>query len=147
MLRRLADRDVEAVLGIQKVSPELAQWTQRDYERVAKGEMAGWVAEEGETILGFIVARKLADEMEILNLAVAPGARRRHLGSELLLTAFDWGMTMDIRKAFLEVRASNFAAIAFYEHHKFKSVGRRQRYYVAPVENAIILAASLEEDI
>ena len=104
--------------------------------------MAGWVAEDGDTVLGFVVARKLADEMEILNLAVAPDARRHHLGSELLGVAFEWGRTNQIRKAFLEVRASNFAAIAFYERHNFKSVGRRQRYYVAPIEDAIILAAS-----
>jgi len=69
MVRTLEPRDVDAVLRIQKVSPELAQWTRGDYERVANGEMAGWVAEDGETVLGFVVARKLADEMEILNLA------------------------------------------------------------------------------
>jgi len=143
MVRTLEPRDVDAVLRIQKVSPELAQWTRGDYERVANGEMAGWVAEDGETVLGFVVARKLADEMEILNLAVAPDARRHHFGSELLGTAFEWGRTNQIRKAFLEVRASNFAAIAFYECHNFKSVGRRQRYYVAPIEDAIILAANL----
>ncbi len=142
MVRSLEIGDVDAVLRIQKVSPELAQWIRRDYERVANGEMAGWVAEDGDTVLGFVVARKLADEMEILNLAVAPDARRHHLGSELLGVAFEWGRTNQIRKAVLEVRASNFAAIAFYERHNFKSVGRRQRYYVAPIEDAIILAAS-----
>ena len=74
MVRTLEPRDVDAVLRIQKVSPELAQWTRRDYERVASGEMAGWVAKDGDAVVGFIVARKLADEMEILNLAVAPDA-------------------------------------------------------------------------
>ncbi|MGC1686648.1 MAG: ribosomal protein S18-alanine N-acetyltransferase [Candidatus Acidiferrales bacterium] len=143
MVRTLEPRDVDSVLEIQEVSPELAQWTRRDYERVATGAMAGWVAEEGDAILGYIVARKLADEMEILNLAVAPSARRRHVGSDLLLAAFDWGKANQIRKAFLEVRTSNLAAIAFYERHNFKSVGRRNSYYVAPVEDAIILSASI----
>jgi [ribosomal protein S18]-alanine N-acetyltransferase len=144
MVRTFDLRDVDAVLAIQQASPELAQWTRRDYERVAKGDMAGWVAQDGDAAMGFIVARKLADEMEILNLAVAPDARRHHLGSELLAAAFGWGRSNQVRKAFLEVRASNFAAIAFYEHQKFKSVGRRQRYYLAPIEDAIILAADLE---
>jgi ribosomal-protein-alanine N-acetyltransferase len=130
-------------LEIQEVSPELARWTRRDYERVAKGEMAGWVAEEGDALSGYIVARKLADEMEILNLAVAPLARRRDLGSELLRAAFEWGKSNQIRKAFLEVRTTNLAAIAFYERHNFKSVGRRKMYYLAPVEDAIILSASI----
>ncbi len=143
MVRALEFRDVDVVLSIQQASPELPRWTRRDYERVAKGEMEGWVAEDGDAVMGFVVARKLADEMEILNLAVAPQARRRQLGRALLAAAFAWGRTTAIRKAFLEVRASNFAAIAFYEHHKFRSVGRRQKYYVAPVEDAIILAADL----
>ncbi|MFZ0909921.1 MAG: ribosomal protein S18-alanine N-acetyltransferase [Candidatus Acidiferrales bacterium] len=143
MVRVLELRDVGAVLAIQSASPELPRWTQRDYERVAKDEMAGWVDEDRGAVLGFVVARRLADEMEILNLAVAPEARRRQVGSALLAASFGWGRASAIRKAFLEVRASNFAAIAFYEHHKFRSIGRRQKYYVAPVEDAIILAADL----
>ncbi len=65
-------RDVEAILAIQAVSPEIAQWTMWDYERVAQGEMAGWVAEEAGEVIGFLIARQVVSDMEILNLAVPP---------------------------------------------------------------------------
>lgn len=144
ILRPLSLRDVDTVTAIQKASPELAQWIRRDYERVAQGDMTGWVAEDNGIVAGFIVARKLADEMEILNFAVAPESRRRKIGSELLRTVFDWGRANQVRRAFLEVRASNIAAIAFYERHQFASVGRRANYYIAPMEDAIVLAARLD---
>jgi ribosomal-protein-alanine acetyltransferase len=143
MIRPFEFGDVDGVLRVQSASPELPQWTRRDYERVARGEMTGWVVEQDESIVGFIVARKMADEMEILNIAVSPLARRRCIGTELLRCTFDWGRENGIGKAFLEVRETNVAALAFYEHHKFLSIGRRQRYYVSPVEDAIILAAEL----
>jgi len=136
--------DVDSVMDIQKASPELAQWIRRDYERVAQGEMASWVEEEDGVVIGFVVARKLADEMEILNFAVAPDSRRRGIGSSLLRTAFDWGRANEVRRAFLEVRVSNLAAIAFYERHKFASVGRRTSYYISPIEDAIILSAKVD---
>jgi len=144
MLRPLAPTDVDTVFAIQQASPELAQWLRRDYERAARGEMTGWVADDAGKILGFIIARQLADEMEILNFAVAPDSRRRHLGTTLLQAAFDWGRANQVRKVFLEVRVSNIAAIAFYEHHKFAPIGRRAKYYLFPIEDAIILAAKLD---
>jgi len=143
-LRRFALEDVEPVLAIQRACPELAQWTQRDYERVARDEMAGWVATQDGTIIGFVVTRKIADEMEILNLAVTADARRRRVGSELLAATFEWGCAERIRRACLEVRASNLAAIRFYEQHKFEGIGRRPRYYTAPIEDAIVLAREVD---
>ena len=46
----------------------------------------------------------------------------------------------------LEVRASNIAALRFYEHHSFEIAGRRPRYYTAPVEDALLLTATLKSN-
>ncbi len=144
MLRPLAPADVDSVFAIQQASPELAQWLRRDYERAARGEMTGWITEDAGKVLGFIIARQLADEMEILNFAVAPDSRRRQFGTALLRAAFDWGRANQVLSVFLEVRASNIAAIAFYEHHNFAAIGRRAKYYLSPIEDAIILAVKLD---
>jgi ribosomal-protein-alanine N-acetyltransferase len=45
----------------------------------------------------------------------------------------------EIESVFLEVRASNAAAIALYEKHGFAAVGRRRGYYDAPVEDAAVM--------
>ena len=136
-------RDVEAILAIQSASPEIAQWTVRDYERVARGEMAGWVAEEAEELMGFLIARQVAGDLEVLNLAVRPEMRRRGVGTALLREVIDWGRSLQAECALLEVRVSNLAALQFYERHYFQATGRRTRYYTAPVEDALVLKLRL----
>jgi ribosomal-protein-alanine acetyltransferase len=150
-IRPLESRDVEAILAIQTACPEIAQWTAWDYDRVARGEMAGWVATENShigvegaaEIAGFLVARRLSSELEILNFAVESDWRRCGIGAALLHEALNWAQTFQATQALLEVRASNLAALRFYASHKFEVVGRRPRYYTAPVEDALLLTATL----
>jgi len=144
-LRALELRDIETVLAIQSVSPEIAQWTAADYERIARGEMAGWVAEGEAGIVGFLVARALTGETEILNFAVRQDARHRGVGTALLTKALDWSRSVGADRVFLEVRASNEPAIQFYESHGFAPAGRRPRYYSAPPEDALLLSFPLRE--
>ncbi|MDE3108975.1 MAG: ribosomal protein S18-alanine N-acetyltransferase [Acidobacteriota bacterium] len=141
--RPIESRDVESILEIQSSSPEVAQWTASDYQRAARGEMTGWVAADEGRILGFMVARRTAGDIEILNFAVNPVARRRGIGNTLLRVALDWGAEVNAERALLEVRASNFAALHFYERRGFRVVGRRPRYYVSPVEDALLLTAEI----
>jgi len=153
-IRRLAPSDADSILAIQSQCPELTQWSNRDYEGMADGGMVGWVASlsgdpsanEGKgagPIIGFITARVAADEMEILNLAVAPDQRRRGAASALLRAATAWGLANEARRGFLEVRASNLAAIRFYEMAGFTETGRRTNYYASPVEDALQLVVRI----
>ena len=154
---------MEAILAIQAACPEIAQWTAWDYDRVARGEMAGWVATQDSNVgaeiagedaaeligkgdvdvAGFLVARRLSTELEILNFAVESNSRRCGIGAALLDEALQWAETFQATQAILEVRASNLAALRFYERRKFEVVGRRPRYYTAPVEDALLLTAIL----
>jgi len=143
-VRLLAPADVEAVVAIQGACPEIAQWTAWDYDRVARGEMAGWVAEEETEVAGFLVARGVAADLEILNFAVRPDVRRSGIGAALLRAALDWGKSFHAEKAMLEVRTSNVGALHFYEHFSFQVAGRRPRYYTAPIEDALLLTAPVK---
>jgi ribosomal-protein-alanine acetyltransferase len=142
--RPIEEADVKRILAIQAACPEIAQWTAWDYNRVARGDMAGWVVEKEGSVAGFIVARKIADDIEILNFAVSPELRARGIGAMLLQQTLAWGKTFEAAHAILEVRASNAAALRFYEHHNFQTVGRRSRYYNAPIEDALLLSAKLQ---
>jgi len=145
LIRLIEARDVDAILAIQSTCLEIAQWTAWDYARVARGEMIGWVAHaDDRAITGFLVARRIADDIEILNLAVQPGARRCGIGSELLHESFAWGKSDGSASAWLEVRQTNFAALRFYARHGFEVVGRRKQYYIAPIEDALVLKAKLQ---
>jgi [ribosomal protein S18]-alanine N-acetyltransferase len=145
LIRLLELRDVDAILAIQSASPEIAQWTASDYTRVARGEMAGWIAhpDDEAEITGFLIARRIGGDLEILNFAVRSDVRRRGTGTELLRRSFAWAKTFGAASASLEVRAANLAALRFYQHHGFEVIGRRKQYYVSPIEDALVLRAEL----
>lgn len=84
-------------------------------------------------------------ELEILNLAVEPDARRQGCGRRLLLLALQAGRKMGMQKAILEVREGNGAAIALYLGSGFVQVGRRRRYYADTGEDALVLECRLAE--
>jgi ribosomal-protein-alanine N-acetyltransferase len=142
-IRPIDSRDLESILAIQSASPEVAQWALWDYDRVAKGEMPGWVAAENDEIWGFLVARRVGSDIEILNFAVRTDARRRGTGGLLLQSVLAWGAELHAEKALLEVRASNLVALQFYERRGFEVVGRRPNYYTEPVEDALLLTAPI----
>jgi [ribosomal protein S18]-alanine N-acetyltransferase len=142
-IRPIEPRDIEAILAIQRGSPEVAQWTAGDYARVVAGEMAGWIAEDNASVVGFVSVRRVASDLEILNFAVRADARRRRIGTSLLREALAWGRSFRAEKAMLEVRASNAAALCFYKRQGFQITGRRPRYYASPTEDALLLTAEI----
>ncbi len=139
----MGEGDVDAVMRIQAASPEIAQWTAGDYARLSATGMMAWVAESEGAVAGFLVARRIANDLEILNLAVRPDARRRGIGRALMQFAFAWGKQFDARSTFLEVRASNQAALQFYKRHGFQETGRRPLYYSNPAEDALVLTVPI----
>jgi ribosomal protein S18 acetylase RimI-like enzyme len=142
-IRPFAPGDVDAVLLIQSCCPEVAQWSRADYVRVGVEGVRGWVGQQGPIVLGFLVARVAADELEILNLGVQPQARRQGTGRLLLEAALDWGRASGAARAFLEVRESNQPARLFYEAQGFIVAGRRSLYYAQPPQAALVLSLSL----
>jgi len=148
-IRRLEVRDIDAVIEIQAQSPETAQWARSEYELLAAPRPANnttpcWVAENDGRVAGFLAARKLVDGMEILNLAVALASRRRGIAGQLLRTAMKWAAAEGIAKIYLEVRASNAAAKAFYQSRGFRATGTRPNYYRDPLDDALLLTAAAD---
>lgn len=81
-----------------------------------------------ETAHGFILARIVAGEAEILTLAVHPDARRKGEGRQLLA---EIESESNAGVIFLEVRDDNIAAKALYESAGYVSAGYRKNYYSA----------------
>jgi len=72
--------------------------------------------------------------------------RRRGVAGKLL-DVFERFRPRDITVAFLslEVRASNYAAIALYGQHGYRGVGRRRNFYDHPKEDAVIMTREFGE--
>lgn len=78
---------------------------------------------------GLVMWRAIADEAEILTIAVLPPWRCRGIGERLLLAALDAIDTAGIQTVFLEVAENNPAGQSLYKKHDFTQVGRRSGYY------------------
>ncbi|HXM94311.1 MAG TPA: ribosomal protein S18-alanine N-acetyltransferase [Candidatus Dormibacteraeota bacterium] len=102
-----------------------------------------WVVESAGRLCAFLVVRIIADEAEILNLAVKPVNRRQGIATRLLQTAIRDCIAAGAGRLFLEVRESNAGAIIFYEQVGFAKSGRRNRYYGDPQEAAVIMETKL----
>lgn len=77
---------------------------------------------------GFSLLRTVADEAELLLLAVAPASQGRGVGGELLRHFIDHGRRLGARRLHLEVRDGN-PAVAMYQAFGFALEGRRPKYY------------------
>jgi len=137
-IRSLAPDDSQALAKVFQDAAEAAQWPLESYERLIQltGAVA-LVSEAATGITGLLIARQVADEAEILNLAVLRATRRQGQASALLAAAFDRFRNSGVLRVFLEVRESNKPAIAFYAKHGFTTSGRRKAYYRDPVEDAL----------
>jgi ribosomal-protein-alanine N-acetyltransferase len=91
---------------------------------------------------GMIIARRAADEAEILTLAVTPTERRRGTAQALVEAAANEARAHGALRMFLEVSVVNVAARALYRSSGFSQVGRRRRYY-ADGSDALVLARVL----
>jgi [ribosomal protein S18]-alanine N-acetyltransferase len=143
-IRAFAPSDAAAVAGILKESPQAADWTEASIR-----DSAGWrgsvalVSERDGRVTGYLIARQVADQAEILNLAVSPARRRRGEGGALLKVALDQLRAQQVRSVFLEVRESNETGIAFYSQSGFSRKDIRLNYYRDPEEAAVVMEKKL----
>lgn len=95
---------------------------------------------------GFALYRVIADEAELLTLAVAPPHRRQGIATSLMQRWMTQAATLGAKSAFLEVASDNTAARALYSAHDFIEILRRAAYYQrtdAPPADALILKRAL----
>ena len=143
-ISKLATAQIGAVVKINQLVPEAAQWCLGAYENLLATAAEGWVALVDDVVVGFVVTRLAADEMEILNFAVLPEHRREGFGRRLLERALRENRRQGATRAYLEVRASNSAAIEFYKANGFKMFGHRPSYHCDPVEDAVLMERDLD---
>ena len=94
---------------------------------------------EAAPALGFCLSWVVLDELHIHQVAVTPSLRRQGLGRLLLQDALHIAQQEQVVRLYLEVRASNQAALGLYQSFHFETVGVRRKYYQEPVEDAVVL--------
>lgn len=87
------------------------------------------VARSDDQVIGFILIRAVANEAELITVAVHPSSRRSGVAHALVASACRHLATMGAKALFLEVRSDNVPAIALYEKLGFSQAGLRACYY------------------
>jgi [ribosomal protein S18]-alanine N-acetyltransferase len=146
--------DVASMMAIEHASPMAAHWSERQYLELfesTRAERLALVVDLPSTnqqdtsfqFVGFLVARHIASEWELENIAVAPAALRQGVARHLLETLITHACAASGAAIFLEVRESNIAARGLYETLGFRTTGRRAAYYDHPPEDAILYRIDL----
>jgi ribosomal-protein-alanine N-acetyltransferase len=109
-------------------------WSEHEFSALLEQEpvfgFAAWpVGQRKQGPAGFVLARLVAGEGEILTIAVARAFRRQGLGRDLMEAVLRELHAERAEELFLEVDETNVAAIALYRRLGFKEVARRPGYY------------------
>lgn len=122
-------------------------WSERSVGSELENPLSLWLvaADSEDRILGYIGSQSVVPEADVMNLAVAPEARRQKIAAGLLRALSEQLYPRGVRSLFLEVRVSNEPALALYRGTGFEAVGRRPKYYVNPTEDALILRKELRD--
>lgn len=96
------------------------------------------VAEVAGKVAGYAGIVKRGESGDVLTLAVAPQARRKGIGRELLRRLIDWARTNKCEALMLEVRVGNEEAAPLYQSFGFIEISRRTNYYGAGLD-AIVM--------
>ncbi len=95
------------------------------------GGVSLMLARDRDDIVGFSLFRTVADESELLLIAVLTDRHRRGTGRRLLDNFIECARNDAVARVHLEVRDGN-PAVTMYEAAGFSPVGRRRNYYHAP---------------
>ena len=142
--RPMRDLDVEAVMAIETLAYPYP-WSEGIFRDCLRVGYCCWVAVDEKDVIGYGVMSVAADECHILNICIHSNWQGRHLGRRMLHRLLTLARGQDADTAFLEVRASNRAALRLYAAAEFCEVGMRNGYYPADHgrEDAIVMARSL----
>jgi len=133
------------IAGLVKIESDVTPfpWNTKQFADSLQSHRS-YVLCKGNRLVGFLIFNQVLDEAELLNIAVKSSFQGEGLGACLL----DYCLAEISSSAvnlFLEVRVSNFPAIALYEGRGFRHVGERRAYYHGESgrEDALIMRCEL----
>ena len=120
-------------------------WSRNMLKEELENDLAAFLValDEQEAVAGYAGLQVVLDEGYILNVAVRPDCRRQGVAGKLLQVFLNFARGNRLSFLTLEVRASNYPAIALYGSRGFRGAGRRKNYYEHPREDAVIMTLDL----
>lgn len=138
MVHELTSEEIPVILEIEQLC-FMDPWSERMIENSLKSGLDTWLLLTEEGAAGYCVLRIVADECELLRIAVRPEYRGRGLSKKLMDQLVFYSRQKDVKSIFLEVRESNERARNLYRSYGFTEEGIRKHYYLNPCEDAVIM--------
>ena len=146
-IRWLIRRDMAEVLEIEQSSFEFA-WSEEHFlEYLRQRNCIGMVAEHNQQIVGFMIYELHKSRLRILNFAVAPWARRKGVGSQMVQRLVDKLAQQRREEIEIEIRETNLAGQLFYRHHHFRATEVIREFYEDTDEDAYRMLYRLDEPL
>jgi len=144
-IREFASSDITAVMAIEHEAHPVGHWRAEDYQWLTRQPEGIVLVAEMATgaVSGFVAARAMGKEAEMLNLAVAQEHRRRGIGRGLVEDLHRRLRAAGTERVYLEVRPSNLIAQQLYRFLGYVECGRRRGYYASNGEDALVLEIRL----
>ena len=138
IVRPMRQEDLDAVSEMENASyPD--PWSRDGFTEELGNEYAlSLILEDTTGVVGYAVSLLTGEDADLVKITVTEKERRKGYGRKLLDNVITELYNRGIRNVTLEVRASNEAAIALYEHAGFVSEGVRPGFYEKPKEDAVI---------
>jgi ribosomal-protein-alanine N-acetyltransferase len=132
-IQKMDVKDLDEVLAIE-ASASPAPWSKNMFsEEIRNCSSCCFVIsieiESKQPVIGFICFRNMAEESELLNIAVHPRYRRLGVGRKLMQFYIDFSTPRGIKAFYLEVNCSNQSAIRLYQCFSYQSFGVRKEFY------------------
>ncbi len=144
----MREAHLDEVLEIEKRS-FVAPWSKRLFQETLVFPLSFNLVirkKVDNKVAGYANFYLIADEVQVLNVAVAPEWRGRGYADRLLRYAIAFLSARGAKEFFLEVREGNAEAIGLYEKLGFVKVGRRKNYYRETNEDALVMRLKTEHD-
>jgi ribosomal-protein-alanine N-acetyltransferase len=136
-IRRLTYADLPQVVAIERRAFP-APWSLALFVlELSKAAGVCLAATREDQLCGYLVCSRYADVWHLMNVAVAPEARRQRIARALMDELL--AKLPPKAQVTLEVRRSNEAALKMYEAYDFCAAGVRPRYYQDNGEDALIM--------
>lgn len=128
--------DRAAILALESASFS-NPWTPETFDRMLETHVSRvYVARDQSRIVAFCAGWLFEDELHINTIAVDAARRRQGIARLLLQGVL---RHTGARRATLEVRRSNVAALGLYQGLGFEVTAVRPRYYDKPEEDGLVL--------
>ena len=97
------------------------------------------IEQQSAKVVGFGGMMIVADEAELLNIAVTESFRCQGIAKDILKQLLEDACKIECSRMLLEVRENNVIAQHLYDKMGFVKIGIRNNYYSNPMDNAIIM--------